>query len=676
MTPTSGVDDRASLTPLQALANIWRNDKRQNSGWGEEKTLARIELELFQTGERIDGRICGPRGEVVPVEGLRLQPTDQLEIRGKCHTLGHLCNSLRNYDHQQVRELFDTAGQLAIGRYLFAETLGRVDAIGRLWLRESDEIQEIRVVTQLSFLRRLPWNLLAREHSFLAANGWAFCLATTKGGEAPARLALRPKVLVALPEPPGYPPTGSAFHLATLRERLRVTVSDRYAQDCLLSCKSWEETRANLVKLAPDIFYFYGHGEISHDQPRLVFENLEGEALALPMLDFAQFLAALEQPPLFVYLNCCSGDASGGLLDAGWQLHEKVPAVLANRTQIPVEVAQVVGREILLGVLVDGMAPHTAMARCLTQLPDLGLSFDNPGWMTSVLHARYSSWDFPGLAREDPLEVLEAGGQFPAERSLGRDASTQEVRCTLDAMLAGDLPPWRIFCWTAAPGQGSELFHDDLLTLLEDIPTLDHLKVWRLAWPPWMRDPADHASPDVASLRLALCECFEVETVADIPAQLARDQRDWLSGATRLHYLRLPAIPIPRQPVPLPRPIDALAFVLRTLYQKIAPAVRPPAHLVIGVPLVTQQTDLPRELGQNLAQLPDYAKIWRSFALPSVELPALEQAIAAQVLDDIRADFARHLWQLTGGSYEELLRLLPRADELSEEFRFEKMLAS
>ena len=92
-----------------------------------------------------------------------------------------------------------------------------------------------------------------------------------------------------------------------------------------------------LTTFEPHVVYYYGHGIGTLHQSRLVFvKGPHKQRDERPIGDFAQKLRGLREPPRFVYVNCCSGDA-GGFLGAGWQLGDFVPAVIESASVVSVE---------------------------------------------------------------------------------------------------------------------------------------------------------------------------------------------------------------------------------------------------------------------------------------------------------------------------------------------------
>jgi len=131
-------------------------------------------LEIYNNDDHYEGRIHqGDPVNAYPFPNLELGPTTQITIKGKTCTLGELIQALITYKPEILETFFDERGQLELGQYLYAQTLGR-------WQNAPDPHREsnvqLYILSKDEHILRLPWVLLACDGNFLSTLGWSVTL--------------------------------------------------------------------------------------------------------------------------------------------------------------------------------------------------------------------------------------------------------------------------------------------------------------------------------------------------------------------------------------------------------------------------------------------------------------------------------------------------------------------
>lgn len=446
-----------------------------------------------------------------PLGPLQLTPDVQVPIKDKSYRLGDLVQALLDYQPEDLKIAFEERGQLEIGQFLYRQLFGEQSpAI----LKQPEECQiDLRIVTDDEHIARLPWVLLAYKETFLAMADWCISLARTsqvKDCDLPAN----PRMLIVAPEPVGAPETRARKHVDELEYRL-ATFNYRLSLDAQLKVAyTWEAFKTLVSEFKPHIVYYYGHGVGDRHQSRLVFAS--GDQLKpvdKPVIDVAQCLRTLAEPPKLVYLNCCSG-AAGGFLGAGWQLGDVVPAVITNRTVAHIDAAQAQALAFWQNVLLDGIPPHAAMAAIRGKLVELNLSFKDARWLTPVLHCHYADWHYPPPKRVDPLEHDPHW-----HLKLDRVQQFSTVAFQSRQMLRERRPRSLAYVWYGKEGQGVDLFHRRLrVELQQDLSGHAHFIQVNPTWPGHLYNP-DQSFKDMLS------EAFDVHSFADIPRAIRNHTR-------------------------------------------------------------------------------------------------------------------------------------------------------
>ncbi|MCP4655650.1 MAG: hypothetical protein GY856_09550 [bacterium] len=481
-------------------------------------------IELEEASGRYQGYVyASDRGRPDQQVEMDLVADTEITIREHRCTLGSLTRRLIAFESSFLETIFDERGQLDLGRYLYAQTIGKSGLTERDLPTEADI--QIRIVTDDEHIARLPWVLLARASTFLCATGWSVALSRTLEGGA-VELPPSPRMLIAIPQPADIEPTEAAPHLEKLEELLSAA-DHRYYQDRNLRvAHTWEDFGRLAAEFQPQIFYYYGHGISDGHTTRLRFARGDRRRrFDVPVVDLAQhFRQAADGPPLLAYVNCCHGDA-GGLLGAGRTLSEIIPAVLTNRTVAFIAAAQAQATEFWRALLLDGEAPHQAVASMHNKLGELGLSFKDTRWMTPVLHRHYADW-----TSTPPRSTTEISRDPHWRLKLDRVRQFGQVVFQTQEMLRERKPPSLAYIWYGAAGQGVDLFHQRLTVELRHFLGSAHLYQVLPRWP-------DDLENLHLSFRDMMLEAFDARSLDDIPARI-RTQIRGESGRQSLVYMR------------------------------------------------------------------------------------------------------------------------------------------
>ncbi|MEM1205227.1 MAG: hypothetical protein AAGN66_18510 [Acidobacteriota bacterium] len=551
----------------------------------------RILTKIERQGDSYLAIVSADGGPPSQAHGLRLSPDTEVEIADRGTTLGALQDGLLRYDKAVLKTFYDERGQLALGRFLFRELFGRAGfAVPVL---EQDDA-EIRIESVDEDVLRLPWVLLADGEGFLSQRGWSVALAGGRPGRT-YQLAPEPRLLIAMPEPQGAGPTRRRQHLDELRGVFGAA-ADGWGDRRVRVVETWPQFVEAVREEPPDLVYYYGHGEGDARSSALVFADAAGKRLEVPASQLARCLdQEMPHPPGLVFVNCCSGDA-GGFLGVGVQLRRRIPAVITNRTLAAVPAARRLGMEVWQRVLLDGEAPHRALADIFRRLYDMaGLEAASPRWMTPVLHVGYGSWrGEPLAAPAPPPQVPYAGKRFDRVDQVG--ALTQLTR----EMLRDGEPGSYVFPWYGARAQGVEAFHDQAsceLALIEGVGGVEDVR------PEW---PTEVARPD-RSFGAMYARAFGVSR----PEQVAASVRSRAARGTRLVYIRHPTLRLGRSPGGGPINLLAVGLCLRYWQQRLAGCFGSGISAILGLGFeVDDASTFGAELCDHLVDGLDLGDTW------------------------------------------------------------------
>lgn len=473
----------------------------------------------------------GERERGLRLSKLRIGPQTEIRVRGGYHTLDELIQRLIENKGAHREHLFDVRGQLEIGHHLFSQTIGQVQPGDPMQFPAEAEV-ELRIVTKDEHIARLPWALLANNGIFLTTTGWSVAL-SRKTTTVACELPPSPRLLVVAPQPRGEEPTQAEAHLQALRDLLSAHDHRLDWHHHLKLVETWADFTQALPDFAPQIIYYYGHGQGDSQTAHLLFaEGHRRAAKAVPTTDFANRLRHLAEPPKLVYVNCCHGDAAG-YLGIGNQLADFVPAVITNRTTAMVSAAQAQAMALWKDILLHGVPPHRAVAHLYSRLGELGLSTADLRWMTPVLHCHYGEWR-ANPPRPPDRSVHDPHWQFKIDRIKQFGVVSYQTQ----QMLREQKPRSHAFVWYGRIGEGVDGFHQRLtVELREHLPNV-YLYEVRPEWP-------NEFTNVHRSCQDMLCEAFGVSALADIPARVRAATRG-TAGVQALIYVR-------HQPVPSPK---------------------------------------------------------------------------------------------------------------------------
>lgn len=489
-------------------------------------------VQIEKLGERYAGEVrLDDSSLAYPLTDLKLGDDARVKIKGKTYQLGELVDALLNYRSDELQSVYDDRGQLEIGQYLYQEIFGRIDAIKPE--RLPDTRVDVRIISADEEIIRLPWILLARHGIFLSTVGWSVAVASRAGGYD-CELPPSPKMLLVAPQPAGVSQTAAESHITALEALLSGADSRHTRGRHLRVVFDWEGFKKAIAEFQPHILYYYGHGIGDRHSSSLVFATATGNRrVDIPLADVAACLRPSpdRQPPLLVYLNCCSGDA-GGLLGAGRQLESFIPAVITNCTTALIDASQSFAMALWRSLLLEGTSPHTAIAEVRGKLSDLDLSLKDVRWITPVLHCHYASW------KANPPRRLNHLERNPHWRlKLDRVRQFGQVAYRVTRMLRERKPRSMAYVWYGQEGQGVDLFHQRLKVELQEHLADTYLYECLPSWPVHFESPS-------RAFEEMLTEAFDVESLDQIPGRIRGETRGVSDRRTLVYVRHTPILPL------------------------------------------------------------------------------------------------------------------------------------
>ena len=205
--------------------------------------MAGVFLELRRDGEQYVGRCWQEEDRQGParLSGLRLGPADTVAIPDpdpphtpRPYTLQQLVDALIRFHPKDLQAVFEERGQVTLGKYLWDETLGKLDR----YAAASDV--DLRILTDDEHLAGLPWPLLMRGEVFVTTDDWTISLVTRPGGLKPAELPPSPRLLMVAPEPTGVGATKWSEHFSELKRLLEEGGPQLAAEDHFRCVHTWD----------------------------------------------------------------------------------------------------------------------------------------------------------------------------------------------------------------------------------------------------------------------------------------------------------------------------------------------------------------------------------------------------------------------------------------------------
>lgn len=359
-------------------------------------------------------------------------------------------------------------GQVVLGKHLYS-AVSPGNASDPL-----DDGTEVTICAAADpHLSRLPWPLLHDGASYLImSRGASVALADV---DAPRRWedivigdGEERRLLLAVPEVATRSHTGAAGHLEQLRNLLGAVDPDALAPHRWKLVQTWPDYQQALGQFRPHFVYYYGH----MDRGALVFSADRGgnEERRVPAQDFARLIE--KSPGLgrdrlcLVYVNGCQGQA-GDVLSAWVQLHQCVPAVVVNRGKADLSVAQLHALGFWERVLLDGCAPHLAVAEMYRRkIGAVELLADDLRWFAPVCYRGYRAWKAPNLRSRERLlaSIRDPYWDLKVDRVIQYGTLLSDVL----NMLVGRYPRTLALVWYGTAGQGVRAFHRRLEVQLPD----------------------------------------------------------------------------------------------------------------------------------------------------------------------------------------------------------------
>lgn len=316
-----------------------------------------------------------------------LRPECQFNLLNESKTLQAVLDLLDKFNEKNIRQYADEAGMYDIGVFLYQATLGKYGG------RELDqEAVDLRIISPCEHIHRLPWNMLARDsdNRFLRYADWQITLARDYNTQRVDMPSLPALLVFSPPELDGYGLTGTDTHIRQLKHELTAEIRSYESSTLFKIVHTRQELERILQRQHFDVLYYYGHGEGDGMSSRL---RLEAATSANPgtmsLIHLRETLQrAVGGSPAVCYINACMS-ASGGKMGAGLQLGYGCAAVIANRTEAWVSVAQRQGLSVLKYLLLDALSPHEALHRTVTSgSEDVG----DLSWATPILTRHYTEW--------------------------------------------------------------------------------------------------------------------------------------------------------------------------------------------------------------------------------------------------------------------------------------------
>lgn len=463
----------------------------------------------------IDGE-SGPAAELGEV---RLSPEATVAIPAldpphlpSDYSLDALVQALVEFKQQDLELAFSERGQMAIGKYLYDQTLAKLPAVDSL------PKADLRIITGDEHVGRLPWALLARDATFLIVRDWTVSMANGERNLPNVELVPPVRMLVVAPEPKSLEATQRDQHLTDIEQLFRRCSPAMADAEHLQHARTWDEFREKVASNQFDIIYYYGHGRGNVRESRLVFEDADGSEHECAAADFADEVRLSHGTPKIIYVNCCQGDA-GGLLGIGRQLSELAPCVVTNRTVALVRAAAAQALTFWEQVLLDGQPPHLAGSRNYQRLGDIGLSRIRPHWFTPVVYANYRQF-----LSHPPRQKNRKGYDPDWKVKLDRRDQFAIVSHDTREMVDHRKPRTLAYLWYGEKDQGVHHFHERLELELPRALTEAGLVARRPRWPEY--DPTEATEVSYRAFEEKLWEAFDVESLELIGGRVREQSLD------------------------------------------------------------------------------------------------------------------------------------------------------
>ena len=386
----------------------------------------------------------------------------EFHFQQKQTKVSHVLGLLDQFNDKAIRSQLDGRGMLDLGVFLYQATLGKYTG---------DEIHgdavDLRIISNCEHIHRLPWNLLALEdeYRFLRDADWQITLAHENNTQA-IDLPPLPSVLIfSPPEITGIPMTDRDAHIRELKQAITDEIRSYENQALFRVVGSRQELESILQRQHFDILYYYGHGKGDSGSSSLKLEaTTPSNPGTMSLMQLRSILSkAAGGPPKLCYINACMS-SSGGKMGAGLQLGQTCAAVIANRTEAWISVAQRQGLSVLKHILLDGISPHEALHRTVNS------SHEDAGdlsWATPILTSHYTNWHC-----ERPPNLHHLNRQAKDWRTrLDRTKQSGLIGEYIEAVVEGSVDT--LCClWYGSKKSGVDLLHERVTHKVPDTTDL------------------------------------------------------------------------------------------------------------------------------------------------------------------------------------------------------------
>lgn len=303
--------------------------------------------------------------------------------------------------------------------------------------------RRLRIATQDSFLRKIPWPLLRPPNNpTLVETEWTIALESPHGT---TKLEVRRprRILAVMPRATGEP-TGWKDHKDELEKLARPVVDVEIV-------RTWEGLKIALQNDGAEILYFFGHGKVdpSNELAHLLFDPEDGRPDPIDFHDICKAMRTLppKNRPQIAYFNGCFSSYARRCI-SGSELEQTIPAVITNRSRANTDWARQQALTFLDQVL-RGSDPEEAMGhayrrgdgRCRDSAKIFG--------PTPELTVAYSAW----LPNSEP-SPLRGDWKSTLDREKAFAYFAQRTRRMVDRKQKGPL----CLAWIGAQNQGVHQF--------------------------------------------------------------------------------------------------------------------------------------------------------------------------------------------------------------------------
>ncbi|MCP4346422.1 MAG: hypothetical protein GY795_12950 [Desulfobacterales bacterium] len=568
----------------------------------------------------------------------------EIIIKEKPYFLGQLIEDLIKYQENYLETAFDERGQLELGKYLFQQVFKNVEPKLIKSLKDESEKTEIRIISHDEHICRLPWVLLADEQgNFLSALNCTVSLA----GDTDCRdceLPSSTKILFAMPHLTGEKKEEAEYHLKQL-ENMLSHADHRHKRGRNLKViviVTLEDFKKQTEEFKPDIIYYYDHRTGKHLK-----------RWDISIANITECLRKLPKAPLIAYLNCCYGGADV-VYREGIRLREFIPVVVINRTIAKIDVQAMAFWRC---TLTEGLTPLETMneIHCKYKPP-----FDNPRWMTPILHCHYDQW------KADPPKPIKHLGDDPHwHLKLNRDKQIGLVFHHIRKMLRHCRFSSLVYVWYGEEDQGIDLFHNRLKVELHE--EFSDVVILCEKHPEWPKQFINTHS----SFEDMITEAFMVQTLNDIPSRIRTD-----CGSVPA---KQPLVYVPHQPLRSTKVItlEKLKTYIEWWDCHFAPLLKEHTFALLGVSFVVRN---PKKFHRQIREkCVDKLSLDNTRFVLLDEMMHLEKEDLLNFLEDYgiklppkhKDKVLKDILNESGGKYEETLELLKdlpyRTWDLSEE---------